>query len=98
MYCPVQLSWILSDHVAFLTQPPGQYFSYLTLGITPGVTTQYLSRADDGASSSIPIPGGFRFGTSSMRNVYVGIYILQASTLQKQSCVILAKHLVTKVV
>ena len=58
-----------------LTQSTGQYLSYLTLGITPGVTSQYLSRVDDGASSNIPIPGGFRFGTSSMTNVYVGFLI-----------------------
>ena len=58
-----------------LTQPTGQYLSYLTLGITPGVTRQYLPQVDDGASSNIPIPGGFRFGTSGMTNIYVGFLI-----------------------
>ena len=58
-----------------LTQSTGQYLSYLTLGITPGVTRQFLPLVDDGASNSIPIPGGFRFGTSSMTNVYVGFLI-----------------------
>ena len=56
-----------------LSTPTGQSFSYLTLGITPGVTTQYLPRVDDGASSSIPILGGFPFGASSMANLYVGL-------------------------
>ena len=82
--------------MAFLTQPTGQYLSYLTLGTTPGVTGRYLPQVDDGASSSIPIPGGFRFGTSSMTNVYVGIYIFLVHC--KSKVVILAKHLVTKVV
>ena len=59
--------------MAFLTQPTGQYLSYLTLGVTPGVTRQYVPQVDDDASASIPIPGGFRFGTSTMTSVYVGI-------------------------
>ena len=70
--CPTVLDF--SNHDGFfLTQPTGQYLSYLTLGVTPGVTRQYLPQVDDGASESIPIPGGFRFATSSMTNVYVGI-------------------------
>ena len=67
--------------MAFLTQPTGQYLSYLTLGVTPGVTRQNLPQVDDGASVSIPIQGGFRFGTSSMTNVYVGILIIIAGIL-----------------
>ena len=71
---PMNSNVIYAGLFLFLSQSTGQSFSYLTLGITPGVTRQYLSRVDDGASSSIPILGGFRFGTSSMTNVYVSFF------------------------
>ena len=67
------LSWISLIMMRSFSQPTGQYLSYLTLGVTPGATRQYVPQGDDSASGSIPIPGGFRFGTSSMTNVYVGI-------------------------
>ena len=82
LYYPVQLSWISLIMMHSFSQPTGQYLSYLSLGVTSGVTTQYLPQVDDGASGSIPIQRGFRFGTSRMTNVYVGVLLLLVLALE----------------
>ena len=44
---------------------------FLTLGSTSGVTRTYLQPSDDGASTTVTIPGGFEFGNTTQTSVYV---------------------------
>jgi len=46
---------------------------FLTLGSTSGVMRTYLQPSDDGASTTITIPGGFKFGNTTQTSVYVRI-------------------------
>ena len=40
------------------------WLPFLNLSSTPGITTMFLGRLDDGNSDPIPIPTGFPFGNA----------------------------------
>ena len=46
---------------------------FLSVGITPGVSTMVVPRADDGLSQPISITGGLRFGELIHNVAYVRI-------------------------
>ena len=62
---------------AVLSPPPPAYLQFLDLG-SYNVTSTIVPRADDGASSTISITGGFPIGSSTYNSAYVRFLNLQA--------------------
>lgn len=47
------------------------HLPFFELGVTPGVTMNYLSRSVNASSLGITIPGGFAIGTTNQTLAYV---------------------------
>ena len=73
----VSISKMRLFHIQFIIHvhcPAAQPFlPFLNLSVTPGVSTVYLGRFDDGASHAIQIQRGVPFGNSTQSFVFVSV-------------------------